>query len=65
MAKRARRKPQHELLDGEYFLILSHLQKRLDEWKEEYNEEKHHDAYAGLLPSLYARQTIHKRLTKP
>ena len=54
-----------ELLDREHFLTLSQLQERLDEWKEEYNEERPHSACAGLPPALYARQTTLKLLTKP
>lgn len=54
-----------ELLDREYFLTLSQLQERLDEWKEEYNEERPHSACAGLPPALFARQTTHNLLTKP
>lgn len=44
---------------------LSQLQERLDEWKEEYNEERPHSACAGLPPALYARQTPLTLLTKP
>lgn len=54
-----------ELLDREYFLTLSQLQERLDEWKEEYNEERPHSACSGLPPALYARQTTLKLLTMP
>lgn len=53
-----------ELLDREIFSSLSHLQERLDEWKEEYNEERPHSACAGHPPALYARQTSHQPLTK-
>ena len=55
MAECAYRKPPcelgRELPDREYFLTLSQLQERLDEWKEEYNEERPHSACAGLPPS--------------
>lgn len=54
-----------ELLDREHFLTIYQLQERLDEWKEEYNEERPHSACAGLPPALYARQTALKLLTKP
>ena len=35
-----------ELPDREHFLTLSQFQERLDEWKEEYNEERPHSACA-------------------
>ena len=53
-----------ELLDRELFASLSELQKRLDEWKEEYNEERPHSGCAGLPPALYARQEKQKQLIR-
>lgn len=52
-----------ELLDREIFETMEHLQKRLDQWRWEYNMERTHGSCGNIPPSLYAGQIQSSILT--
>jgi len=54
-----------ECLNEHWFMSLAHARAVIEEWRQEYNDERPKRSLGGLTPSQYAKQLAARPLTMP